>query len=108
MDSAKLYLWRYVRNKPKLTHIISGQSSLLGNPPASVYSVPGETASFSTLSRALLEYVNYVSLASFSLAVQLMSLMLLIYLLKCLRSQIVSPFPKVINILSDTGNVLFC
>lgn len=108
MDSAKLYLWRNIRNEPKLTHIISGQRNHLVNQPASVYSVPGETALFSTLSRALLEYVNYVSLASFSLAGQLMSLMLLIYLLKCLRSQIICPFSKVINLLSGAGKVLFC
>lgn len=76
------------------------------NRPASVYSVPGETALFSTPARALWEYVNYVSLDSFSLAVQPMSLMLLICLLKCLRSRIVCPSPEVINMLPDTGDVL--
>lgn len=106
MDIAKPHLWRNLRNEPKLTHTISGQSSHLLNPPVSVYFLPGGATLFSTLSRALLEHLNYVSLPSFSLAVQLMPLMLLKYLLKCLISQIICPFPKVINVLTDSGNVL--
>lgn len=108
VDSAKLYLWKNTRNEPKLTHSISAQSSNLLNPPVSIYLLPGGAALFRTLSRALLERVNYVSLPSFSLAVQIIPLMSLIYLLKCLISQIICPFPKVIDILTDTGNVLFC
>lgn len=108
MDSAKLHLWRSEGNEPRLTHTISGKSNCLLNSPVGEYFLPGGAALFSTLSRALLEYVNYVSLLSFSLALQLMPSMLLIYLLKCLISQIICPFPKEINILTDSGNVLFC
>lgn len=108
MDNAKLHLWRNLRNEPKLTHTISGQSSRSLNPPVSVNLLPGEAALSSTLSRALLEHGNYVSLPSFSLPVQLMPLMLLMYLLKCLTSRIICPLPKVLNILIDSGNVLFC
>lgn len=108
MDSVKLYLWRYIRNEPKLTRIISGQSSHLVKPHVSAYSVPRETALFQSPSRALLEYVNYGFLTAFSLTFQLMSLIALIYLLKCLRFQIICPFPKVINMLLETSNVLFC
>lgn len=77
MDSTKLHLWRNTRNEPKLT--ISGQSSHLLNLPVSADFLPGGTALFSTLSRAVLEHVNYDSLPSFSFAVQLTLLMLLIY-----------------------------
>lgn len=102
MDSTKQHLWRNTRNEPKLTHTISGQSSHLLNPPVSADFLPGGTALFSTLSRAVLEHVNYVSLPSFSFAVQLMLLMLLIYLLKCLISQIICQFPNAINVLTDS------
>lgn len=69
MDSAKVHLWRDVRNEPQLTHPINGQRSSLLSPPVGEYFLPGGEALFSTLSRALLEHMNYVSLPSFLLAV---------------------------------------
>lgn len=48
MDSAKLYLWRNIRNEPKLPDFISGQSSRFLNPPVSEYFLPGGAALFST------------------------------------------------------------